>query len=228
MTASAVVMRTISEQITEQLRQEILAGEFLPGSPLRECELAERYQVSRHPIRKVLQQLTLEGLLKSKSNCGVVVAESASEHVPGLLTPMRKLLELYALRLALPRVTATHRAEWDRVLIRMRHAADDQNHQEVLRQDAVFHQMILTAAGLDEFLPVWQGVYSRMRDHHALGNSKLNDLSVVVFVHERLLESIFSRDIEQAVTDLDSHLENGEFNHKIKQAWQRLQRRSKG
>ncbi len=228
MTASAVVVKTISEQITEQLRQEILAGEFLPGSPLRECELAERYQVSRHPIRKVLQQLTLEGLLKSKSNCGVVVAESASEHVPGLLTPMRKQLELYALRLALPRVTAIHRAEWDRVLTRMRHAADDQNHQEVLRQDAVFHQMILTAAGLDEFLPVWQGVYSRMRDHHALGNSKLNDLSVVVFVHERLLESIFSRDIEQAVADLDSHLENGEFNHKMKQAWQRQQRRSKG
>ena len=157
MTASAVVVKTISEQITEQLRQEILAGEFLPGSPLRECELAERYQVSRHPIRKVLQQLTLEGLLKSKSNCGVVVAESASEHVPGLLTPMRKLLELYALRLALPRVTATHRAEWDRVLIRMRHAADDQNHQEVLRQDAVFHQMILTAAGLDELCRCGKG-----------------------------------------------------------------------
>lgn len=225
---STMIARTIAEQIGDTLRAELLAGEHGSGTPLREEELATRFGVSRHPVRKVLQQLTLEGLLKAKPNCGVVVAEATSVHVPGLLTPMRKQLELYALRLALPRMTAAHRAEWDRVLTRMRHAADDQNHQEVLRQDAAFHQLILIAAGLDEFLPVWQGIYCRMRDYHAHGNSKLDDLGVVVFVHERLLESFYSGDAEQAASNLDSHLENGEFNRKLKQAWLRQQRRAKG
>jgi len=67
-----------------------------------------------------------------------------------------------------------------------------------------------------------------MRDYHAQGNSILKDLRVVAFVHERLLESFFSGDEEQAVADLNSHLENGEFNLKAKQAWQRQHRRLKG
>lgn len=51
-----------------------------------------------------------------------------------------------------------------------------------------------------------------MREYHVQSNSKLDDLRVVAFVHERLLESFFSGDEEQALADLNSHLENGEFN----------------
>ena len=224
MGASAIA-HTIAEQVADTLRAELIAGDYSAGTPLREEEMATRFGVSRHPIRKALQQLTLEGLLTSKANCGVVVAESTSDHIQGMLTPMRQQLELYALRLALPKLTSSHRAEWEQNLTRMRHAGDDQNHQDVLRQDAAFHQLILTAAELDEFLPLWQGIYCRMRDYHARGNSKLNDLRVVTYTHERLLESFFSGDSEQAVADLNSHLENGEFNLKAKQAWQRQQRR---
>lgn len=226
--SATMISHTIVEQVADSLRAELLAGEHSAGTPLREEELATRFGVSRHPIRKVLQQLTMEGLLTSKANCGVVVADFTTEHIRGLLTPMRQQLELYALRLALPKLEPSHRAEWERVLTKMRHAADDQNPQEVLRQDTAFHQLILTAAKLDEYVPVWQGIYCRMREYHAQGNSKLDDLRVVAFVHERLLESFFSGDEEQAVADLNSHLENGEFNLKTKQAWKRQQRSLKG
>lgn len=63
---------------------------------------------------------------------------------------------------------------------------------------------------------------------HLEHNSTVDDLRVVVFVHERLLESFISGDDEQAAADLHSHLENGEFNLKARQAWQRQQRRIKG
>ena len=216
-----MIVQTVAEQVGDSLRAELLAGEHGAGTPLREEELATRFGVSRHPIRKVLQQLTLEGLLTAKPNCGVVVADSTSEHIPGLLTPMRQQLELYALGLALPKLTAAHRAEWERVLTKMRHAADDQNQPEVLRQDAAFHQLILTAAGLNEFLPVWQGIFSRMRDYHGHRNSKLADQRAIVYVHERLLKSFFSGDANQPAADLRSHLENGEFNQRLLRQWRR-------
>ena len=216
-----MIVQTIAEQVGNSLRAELLAGEHGAGTPLREDELATRFGVSRHPIRKVLQQLTTEGLLKSKPNCGVVVADSTSEHVAGLLTPMRQQLELYALGLALPKLTAVHRAEWERGLTKMRHAADDQNQQEVLRQDAAFHQMILTAAELTEFLPVWQGIFCRMRDYHGQGNSQIDDLRAVAHVHEGLLKSFFSGNEKQARVDLKSHLENGEFNQRLLRQWRR-------
>ena len=94
--SATMIAHTIAEQVGDALRAELLAT---------------RFGVSRHPIRKVLQQLTLEGLLSSKANCGVIVADCTAEHVQGLLTPMRQQLELYALGLALQKLTPALRAE---------------------------------------------------------------------------------------------------------------------
>jgi DNA-binding GntR family transcriptional regulator len=214
----------LPNRIAEQVRRSVLAGEFVPGSPLREDELAERFGVSRHPIRKVLQQLTLEGLLVAKPNCGVSVAAESHEHVPTLLTPMRCQLEIYALRQAGTQRLQSARAEWERIIRQMARAAADNDEQAVLSLDAEFHQGLLRAAELDDFVLLWQAIYGRMRGHHRLSNRTLDDLGVVAFMHERLLESILSGDLEQAVRDLQSHLENGEFNRTAKAAWKRRQR----
>lgn len=224
MAASAVAVKTISTQIAEQLRQAILAGEFLPGTPLRESDLAERFQVSRHPIRKVLQQLTLEGLLVSKPNCGVTIAAESSEHVADLLTPMRVQLELYALRRASPEQRQDHRSEWDKVIRRMQRAAEDDDEQAILSLDAEFHQRLLIAAGMEDCIPLWLSIYGRMRGHHRLSNRQLDDLGFVPFVHEKLLESILTKETEQAARDLQSHLENTDFNRSVQTLWKRRQR----
>jgi DNA-binding GntR family transcriptional regulator len=221
---AGLTVRTISDQIAEQVRQAVLAGEFEPGRPLREDELAQRYGVSRHPIRKVLQQLTLEGLLVAKPNCGVTVAAESHEHVPTLLTPMRMQLEIYALRQAGSQRLQSARAEWERIIRQMARAAADKDEQAVLSLDAEFHLLLLRAAELDDFVLLWQAIYGRMRGHHRQSNRTLDDLGVVAFVHERLLESLLSDDLEQAVRDLQSHLENGEFNRSAKAAWKRRQR----
>lgn len=126
------------------------------------------------------------------------------------------------------RTIAEHRAEWERGLTKMRHAADDQNQQEVLRQDAAFHQMILTAAELTEFLPVWQGIFCRIRDYHGQGNSKLDDLRAIAHVHEGLLKSFSSGNQKQATADLRSHLENGEFNQRPLRQWRRRAANQRG
>lgn len=213
--------RTVADQIGDRLRSELLAGAYPIGKPLREEELARHFGVSRHPIRKALQKLTLEGLLNARPNCGVVVATSQREHVEGLLTPMRKQLELYALQLAFPKLNGAQRGEWQTILRRMQRAGEDQNAQEVLGHDAAFHQQLLIAAGLEEMIPVWQGIYARMRDYHQQGNREYPDLRVVAYVHNRLIESLFSGDLQRARIDWDSHLENGDFNKRAKTSWQR-------
>ena len=41
--------------VFETLRREIVAGELRPNSPLIELDLAERFEVSRTPVRESLQ-----------------------------------------------------------------------------------------------------------------------------------------------------------------------------
>jgi DNA-binding GntR family transcriptional regulator len=50
-------------RVFEELRADIMSCALLPGEEVRESELAERYGVSKSPIRDALQKLELEGLV---------------------------------------------------------------------------------------------------------------------------------------------------------------------
>ena len=52
-----------SDEIYGNIRQAIISLELYPGQRLRENELADRFGVSRTPVRAALQKLESDGLL---------------------------------------------------------------------------------------------------------------------------------------------------------------------
>jgi DNA-binding GntR family transcriptional regulator len=63
---SAPVYHSKSEAILESLRDLIISGEVLPGEPLRQRDLAERFNVSQTPVREALRRLESEGLVPGR------------------------------------------------------------------------------------------------------------------------------------------------------------------
>ena len=83
-------------RISSQLRTEILHGDVAPGSKLAQVGLAERFGVSRIPVRDALAILAGEGLVQPLSNATAIVTRMSVE----------ELQELYELRLSIePRTT---------------------------------------------------------------------------------------------------------------------------
>ena len=60
--------------VYDQLRDEILDLELLPGSPIDEVQLAERFGMSRTPIREALVRLAGEGLVETLPNRSTMVS----------------------------------------------------------------------------------------------------------------------------------------------------------
>ncbi|MGD0104806.1 MAG: GntR family transcriptional regulator [Rhodopila sp.] len=60
----------LRDTIYEKVRQAILSCEFQPGQELRELELADRYHVSRSPIRDSLLRLEQEALVTVRPRQG--------------------------------------------------------------------------------------------------------------------------------------------------------------
>lgn len=60
---TAIQSERLSNQIYELLFDELTAGSFGPGERLVELDLAERYKVSRTPVREALMQLSRDGLV---------------------------------------------------------------------------------------------------------------------------------------------------------------------
>ena len=90
----------------DDLRRQILTQAFAPGSYLDEAELAAHFQMSRPPLREVLNQLAGEGYVVLHKNRGAQVAPMTHKTLRNffMAAPM-----IYA---AVTRLAATLAAFW--------------------------------------------------------------------------------------------------------------------
>ena len=90
-------------RIASQLRAEILHGEIAPGSKLAQVGLAERFGVSRIPVRDALGVLAGEGLVQPLTNATAVVTRMSVEELQELYD-LREVIEPMATQIAVPNV----------------------------------------------------------------------------------------------------------------------------
>lgn len=86
---------TTVERVAQVLRDEILDGGIVPGTPLRELEVASTTGVSRGSVRQAFGILIGEGLLSRDSYRSVVVATSSKQDIREIFQA-RRLIELAA------------------------------------------------------------------------------------------------------------------------------------
>jgi len=79
------------QRIYKAIRERICLLEYAPGTVLNEGQLADEFEVSRTPIRNVLQRLNYEGLLKTRNGVGTIVSE----------VDIKTFKDIYALRMSL-------------------------------------------------------------------------------------------------------------------------------
>ena len=66
---------SVADLAYERIRGYVLGGEVPPGARLGQVELAERFGISRTPVREALRRLAGEGLVDFHSNRGFRVAD---------------------------------------------------------------------------------------------------------------------------------------------------------
>ncbi|WP_116132742.1 GntR family transcriptional regulator [Tropicimonas sp. IMCC34043] len=91
--------RDISHTVYEQVREAIHDGEFKVGDRVTEVALAEKFGVSRTPIRDAISKLEADGLLTNVPRRGLIVTDLSHQQI-GELYMMREVLEGAAARLA--------------------------------------------------------------------------------------------------------------------------------
>ncbi|MGY8525580.1 GntR family transcriptional regulator [Paracidovorax citrulli] len=93
--------RNLADRVTEQIRQRIMQGEFVPGQRLSEAALSESLQISRNTLRETFRVLTKEGLLKHEPNRGVAVAVPSIASIIDIYR-VRRIIECQAIAHAYP------------------------------------------------------------------------------------------------------------------------------
>lgn len=107
--------------IRATLQEEIEAGALFPGTVLDETMLAERFGVSRTPVREALQQLAARDLVQIEPHVGTHVARLSVAEVRAMLEYLSEMEALCA-KLAARRVDADLRASLNAALVQGREA----------------------------------------------------------------------------------------------------------
>ena len=189
------------------MRDDILAGRLEAGERLSETKLADRFGVSRGPIREALVQLTNEGLLIGKPNCGVTVASCAPDSIRELIVPIRRTIETFALRLFFDSITEDDFRVWEEILQRMQAGLKKRDFNSSVEADIAFHRSLLVRAGQPDLLAIWQTIVARIRTHFRQSHMRNKEPLAIYHEHRKIVDIFRKGDKEAAVEILEANIE---------------------
>ena len=133
--------RSLSDVVTDAVRELIVTGEIAPGARLLERNLSADLGVSRVPVREAILRLSVEGLVRNEPRRGAFASEIDAATVEQVFDA-REVLEA---RLA--GFAAERRTDDDLALLRTflttGVALEASEHRSI---DAGFHQALIDAA----------------------------------------------------------------------------------
>jgi DNA-binding GntR family transcriptional regulator len=135
---------TGADRLADELREQVLSGSLVPGTPMREEGIADQHGLSRHTVRRALERLVAERLLVSEPYRGVRVTSFTDDDVIAL-QQLRTALESEAVRL----LRLEHGPAWPaEVVAPLRAAVDRMAVPEAVEEaHADFHRLLVGAAG---------------------------------------------------------------------------------
>lgn len=191
--------------IYRQLKEMILGFALYPGARITENELADRFQVSRTPVREALQRLAAEGYVIIRPKQGCLVRDIDIEEINHYYE-VRIGLEVRALELAC--LTMSDRqlnklaASWnpDKVPRKAPAVAD------MVAHDESFHLALAEGAGNH----VLAGYLKDVNDHiHIVRRLDFTDpqrIAQTYREHHEVLQRLLVRDVEGAKVLLQRHI----------------------
>jgi DNA-binding GntR family transcriptional regulator len=195
-------MASIREQITGKIRDELVAGNFEAGRPLRETQMAKRFGVSRGPIRDAFLQLSQEGFLAYHSNRGVTVRHPPAAEDRSFVASLRSQIELHIIRNGFAGLTPECHNKIAVALEALHVACVAQDVIEVAKADMEFHRVILHQCGGEDFTQTWRQLCARM----LLTYSRLASFEEAYAEHEEIFELIKQKELEKTLSAIERNI----------------------
>lgn len=206
---------TTSEHIAAALRGLIASGALPDGARLVERELAQRFAVSRIPLREAIQRLAAEGLVELFKNRGAVVRTLSDDDIDEIYD-LRSLLEGDAIHRAVQRMDAETLARAELVHRLLGEAASRDKQGELNRE---FHALLYAPCGNERQLKAIRELRAQVERYERLQATLLADTPAFQHEHADILQACIARDADRARAMIIAHLRSAR--HLVKMAQRR-------
>jgi DNA-binding GntR family transcriptional regulator len=209
----------LSQRIAAELRRRILAGEYKPGTRVRQEELAESFGTSRIPVREALWQLETEGLVVLIRNTGAWIAKlDLADCVE--VYKIRERIEPLALAESIVNLKDSEIASLNQIVTEIERdlevlsaatsptAASASPLDSFLRRDREFHLLCYRAAKMPRLTSMIERFWNTTQQYRRANSSVMGPSGhkIVAYEHRLLLDAITRRDVETAAHVLADHI----------------------
>jgi DNA-binding GntR family transcriptional regulator len=204
---ASIQRQSTTEQAADAVRQAILSGRLLPGTPLREAVLAAELGVSRSTLREAARTLESEGLVRYQMNRGIVVADITGPDVADIYAARAAVELAGADALTGHRDPAVYAALAD-LVDQIEHAFGRGDTAAVLDGDRLFHATLVAATGSPRLRRFYGQLQQEQRLALALSEQSHRELGRTTDDHRQLLDALHGSP-ERARAELTAHLQAG-------------------
>jgi len=195
----------LSEQLAEQIEEELVTGAFPPGTRLDEMELAARFGVSRTPIREALIQMASAGMVEQRPRRGAIVPEVGANRLVEMFEVLAEL-ESMAGRLAARRITPREQAALMAAHLACQQALEGNSSDDYSRLNDRFHHLIYAASHNDFLAAQATALRRRLQPYRRLQHRIRGRRKVSSDEHVGIVEAIDAGDGELAAERLRGHV----------------------
>jgi DNA-binding GntR family transcriptional regulator len=189
--------QTLREKILETIRDAILKGTLVPGEKVAEPELAERFGISRTPIREAFRQLESEGYLTVIPRKGAVVTSLSERDIQEFYS-IKSILEGYAAHMAAERLSERDLDRLEGINERLAQLAREGDVKTFFRVHNEFHELFIRAAGNDKLLELITQLMMKFNRLRMASLSLPGRMEISVQEHRKIIEAFREHDGEKA------------------------------
>ena len=205
------VFPNLGEQIYKIIKDKIIWHEIKMGERIIDKKLAEELGVSRSMVRQALTTLVKEELLIMVPRNGFYVREITKKEIEEIYE-IRKVLEVYAIKRAIPRIPDRDIAEVEMAFNESKKNLENNDSESFVKIDIKLHNLIIDNCNnshikkiIDKFKNVVN--FYRFADQHKISRAK-----ELYFEHFEIFKSIKKRNTELAIELMANHIESSKKN----------------
>ncbi|MFG5380630.1 MULTISPECIES: GntR family transcriptional regulator [unclassified Yoonia] len=205
-----------ADTIADELEDMILDGRFANNDRLDEVQLAQRFSVSRTPIREALQRLTQAGLVEQIPRRGAFVRQPGAIELIEMFEVMAEL-EAASARFAAMRMTDAALGDLNDANEKCMKAMQDQDADSYYRENERFHHIIYAQSGNSFLEAEAKRLHRRLKPFRRLQLRLRGRLRQSMSEHESILEALANGDPEMAAKVTRQHVavQGEKFHHLI-------------
>lgn len=196
-----------SDKIYDLMKEKIIQLEYDPGEVLNEMELAEEFNMSRTPIRRVFQRLENDKLLNIVPRFGAQVTPIDFKQMKYIFE-VTKELDPFAAKLAIERIDEGSIKELEAIIDRLKGYDIGVDYQNAINDDERFHTIIYSSCGNPWLEDILKSLHYHTERLWHYCEQHFDSMNLFTNTLEKVLEGIKEKDIEMVENYARAHIDD--------------------